>query len=103
MVFLFAITAFKTGESSSMVDIVWAFDYRLNRTIPFDPLPSAIKLGFMFVLPLLYTTGVTVSVALSLSDARTMILAVSCTAIAAVLIQKALWRRALAGYSSASS
>jgi len=103
VIFLFAVTAFKTGESSSMIEIVWVFDYRLNRTIPFDPLPSSIKAGFMFIFPILYTTGVAVSVALGLSNPIRMLLITIAMTFIAFLLQKLIWKKAIAGYTSASS
>jgi ABC-2 type transport system permease protein len=103
VIFMFAATAFKTGESSAMVDIVWALDYRLNRNIPFDPLPTVMKAGFMFIIPILYTTGITMSVLLGLSNPEMMFFAALTTAFVAFLIQQFVWRRALANYTSASS
>jgi ABC-2 type transport system permease protein len=101
--FIAALPVFWIGESSSLLDSTWSFEYNIGRTIPYEGFSAPFQIIFTTLLPSLITTGVTASVLLSKSNP--LLMAIYCLAVASfcLIIKNLFWRLALKNYTSASS
>ena len=101
--FLCALPVFWIGESSSILDSTWAFEYNVGRITPYEGFSQTMRLFFTTVIPALITTGMTTSVILGKSNPVTALVWVLAVDIGALIIKNYAWKLAIKNYTSASS
>lgn len=101
--FLCALPVFWIGESSSLLDATWAFEYNVGRVIPFEGFNPSLKMFFTTLIPALITTGLTSSVILGKSNPLVSVIWVLLVASIALIIKNYFWKKAIKNYTSASS
>ena len=97
---LFCMPAFRQGESSELLHVFWGMT---PGPIPYDPMPRSVKLLAFSALPTLLYSSVAAAVLLGKTDIKSATSAAAASALAAFLLQRFLWKRALQNYTSASS
>jgi ABC-type uncharacterized transport system permease subunit len=105
IVFLFALTAFWVGESSSLVDLAYYAEFDVVEGIPFEGFGFSKKLqiGLITLFPALIGAGLSSSVILGKSEALPALVMSIIVCALALLVENLSWRIALRNYSSASS
>jgi ABC-2 type transport system permease protein len=100
---IFSLPVFWVGESRSIFNLAWTGYTFTDGRIPYEGFGSLLKVAFTIVFPILWATGVTVSVMLGKSDPLLMISVCAAVTVIFVWIRSWLWKKALRNYSSASS
>lgn len=92
---------FESNENLGMLS--WTIYSYAGGEIPFEGFKKGMKMIFSTILPVLITTGFSVSVTLGKSDPKIMILWAGAVTVVALIVRSLMWRISLRRYSSVSS